>query len=90
MINTLSESASLMKNQSHDKLILSHSDISSLRNKSVPLTLIIDNNIDILLIPDTKLDDLFLLTKFKDLYFPYRQDRNHLEELNRILVNISK
>lgn len=78
MINTLSESASLMKNQSHDKLILSHSDISSLRNKSVPLTFIIDNNIDILLIPDTKLDDLFLLTKFKvkDFYFPYRQDRN--------------
>ena len=87
MINTLSESTSLKiqlgipdgksglrqtKNQSHDKLILSHSDISSLRNNFDPLTVIIDNNIDILLISDTKLDDLFPLTifKVKGFYFP--------------------
>ena len=46
-----------MKAQSSDKLILGHLNINSIRNKFEALKFIIGNNIDILLISETKLDD---------------------------------
>ena len=51
----------LKENKIHspDKLILSHLNISSVRNKFEALTYIIYNNIDLLLISETKLDDSF-------------------------------
>ena len=48
-----------IKAQSSDKLILRHLNINSIRNKFEWLKFIIDNNIDIFLISETKLDDLF-------------------------------
>ena len=46
-----------MKAQSSDKLILGHLNINSIRNKFEALKFIIGNNIDILLISETKLND---------------------------------
>ena len=49
-----------MKAQSSDKLILGHLNINSIRNKFEALKFIIDNNIDIFLISETKLKIHFL------------------------------
>ena len=53
-------------------------NINSDRNKSEALTYIIDNNIDLLLIFETKLDDSFPIAQFqmKGFSVPYRYDRN--------------
>ena len=67
-----------MKAQSSDKLILGHLNINSIRNKFEALKFIIDNNIDISLISETKLDDSFPAAQFliKGFSAPYRFDRN--------------
>ena len=67
-----------MKAQSSDKLILGHLNINSVRNKFQALKFIIDNNIDIFLISETKLDDSFPTAQFliKGFRVPYRFDRN--------------
>ena len=67
-----------MKSQSSDKLILGHLNISSIRNKFEALKFIIDNNIDIFLISETKLEDSFPSAQFliKGFSAPYRSDRN--------------
>ena len=67
-----------MKAQSSDKLILGHLNINSIRNKFEALKFIIGNNIDILLISETKLDDSFPSAQFliKGFSAPYRFDRN--------------
>ena len=67
-----------MKAQSSDKLILGHLNINSIRNKFEALKFIIDNNIDIFLISETKLDDSFPTAKIliKAFCAPYRFDRN--------------
>ena len=67
-----------MKAQSSDKLILGHLNINSIRNKFEALKFIIGNNIDILLISETKLDDSFLSAQFliKGFSAPYTFDRN--------------
>ena len=67
-----------IKIQSPDKLILGHLNINSVRNKFEALTYIIDNNIDLLLISETKLNDSFPTTQFqmKGFSVPYRYDRN--------------
>ena len=67
-----------MKVQPSDKLILGHLKISSIRNKFEALKFIIDNNIDIFLISETKLDDSFPTAQFliKGFSAPYRFDRN--------------
>ena len=67
-----------IKIQSPDKLILGHLNINSIRNKFEALTYIIDNNIDLLLISNTKLDDSFPIAQFqmKGFSVPYRYDRN--------------
>ena len=53
-----------MKAQSSDKLILGHLNINSIQNKFEALKFIIGNNIDILLISETKLDDSFPSAQF--------------------------
>ena len=67
-----------MKTQSSDKLTLGHLNINPIRNKFEVLNFIIDNNIDIFLISETKLNDLFATAQFliKDFSAPYRFHRN--------------
>ena len=48
-----------VKQNSLDKLILGHLNINSIQNKFDALTYIIDNNIYIILISETKIDDTF-------------------------------
>ena len=57
---------------------MGHLNINSVRNKFEALTYIIDNNIDLLLISETKLDDSFPTAQFqmKGFSVPYRYDRN--------------
>ena len=52
--------------------------MNSVRNKFEALTYIIDNNIDLLLISEIKLDDSFPTAQFqmKGFSVPYRYDRN--------------
>ena len=66
-----------IKIQSPDKLLLGHLNINSVRNKFKALTYIKDNNIDLLLISETKLDDSFPIAQFqmKGFSVPYRHDR---------------
>ena len=57
---------------------MGHLNINSVRNKFEARTYIIDNNIDLLLISETKLDDSFPIAQFqmKGFSVPYRYDRN--------------
>ena len=67
-----------MKRNSPYKLILSHVDINSIRNKFDALTYRIANNIDIILISETKIDETFPTAQIfiKGFSAPYRQERN--------------
>ena len=67
-----------MKNHCSYKLILGHLNINSIRNKFDTLKYIVENNIDILILSETKLDDSFPLAQFRLHGFssPYRFDRN--------------
>ena len=67
-----------IKIQSPDKLMLGHLNINSVRNKFEALTYTIDNNTDLLLISETKLDDSFPKAQFQMKGFGvlYRYDRN--------------
>ena len=56
-----------MKSQCPDQLIISHLNINSIHNKLDALFHIIDNNLDIMMISETKLDDSFPKAK---LFFP--------------------
>ena len=57
---------------------MSHPNINSVKNKSEALTYIIDNNLDLLPISETKLDDSFLIAQFhlKGFSVPYGYNRN--------------
>ena len=57
---------------------MGHLNINSVRNNLEAPTYITDNNIDLLLISETKLDDSFPTAQFqmKDFSVPYRYDRN--------------
>ena len=57
---------------------MGHLNINSVRNNFQALTYIIDHNIDLLLISETKLDDSFPTAQFqmKGFSVPYRYDRN--------------
>ena len=70
--------SSLSKIGALDKLILGQLNINSIRNKFEALKFITDNNIDIFLISETKLDDSFPPAQFlfKGFRAPYRFDRN--------------
>ena len=67
-----------MKSKCPDKLIMGHININSIRNKFDALSLIVRNNVDILMISETKLDDSFPTAQFLLHGFsaPYRLDRN--------------
>ena len=67
-----------MKGQSSNKMILSHLNIDSIRNKFEALKFIVDSNKDLFLISETKLDDSFPRAPFLIKCFgaPYRFDRN--------------
>ena len=67
-----------MKAQLSDKLVLGHLNINSIRNKFEALKFINDNNIDIFLISETKLDNPFPSAQFLINGFsaPYRFDKN--------------
>ena len=67
-----------MKIQSPDKLILDHLNFNSVRNKFYALRCIIENNVDLLLISETKLDDFFAIAQLlmKGFSVTYRYDRN--------------
>ena len=58
--------------------VIAHLNINSIRNKIEALKLIIGNNIDILLVSETKLDDSFLTAQFaiQGYSAPFRLDKN--------------
>ena len=57
---------------------MSHLNINSIPNKSDALSLIVKNNVDILMISETKLDDSFPTAQFllHGFNIPYRLQRN--------------
>ena len=57
---------------------MGHLNINSLRNKFEALQYIVNRNLDIILLPETKLDDSFLSAQFmlKNFGIPYRLNRN--------------
>ena len=61
-----------------NKLIIAHLNINSLRNKFEFLISLIDDNIDILMISETKLDQSFPINQFmiKGFSAPFCLDRN--------------
>ena len=65
------------RNQNHFRVIIDHIDINSIRNKFEPLVSFINNNLDILMISETKTDDTFPDSQFLTEGFsvPYRLDR---------------
>ena len=67
-----------IKIQSPDKSISAHLNINSVRNRSEAHTYIIENNIELLLMSEIKLDDSLPIAQFqmKDFSVPYRYDRN--------------
>ena len=54
----------VMKENSHNKIIVGQLNISSLRNKFEALQYIINRNLDIILLSETKLDDSFPSARF--------------------------
>ena len=81
---------------------MGHLNINSVRNKFEALTYIIDNNINLLLISETKLHDSFPTAQFqmKGFSVPYRYDRNgkggghllyiHEDIQSKLLISKSK
>ena len=69
-----------MKIQFPDKLIIAYLSINSKENKSDSLSFMVENNADMLLISETKLDDSFPSGQFKICGFSmsYRYDRNSM------------
>ena len=67
-----------LRSNNIDKIIISHLNINSVRNKFDHLVDLIMGNIDILLISETKIDDSFPTNQFqiKSFSLPYRLDRD--------------
>ena len=67
-----------LKLKNLDKIVIAHLNINSLRNKFDLLRDIVEDNIDILLISETKLDESFPTSAFILPGFspPFRRDRN--------------
>ena len=82
IVNDAKIALQAMKRNSSDKLILGHLNINSIGNKFDAITYIIGNNIDIILISETKFDDTLPTAQFftKGFSAPYRQDRNRTGE----------
>ena len=67
-----------MKYKCPDKLIMGHLNTNSIQNKFDALSVTVKNNLDILIISETKLNDSFATAQFLLHGFsaPYRPDRN--------------
>ena len=67
-----------MRIKNGTKIIISHLNINSIRNKFDCLTYLIDKNVDIFLISESKLDSTFPDSQFfiHGFHSPYRRDRN--------------
>ena len=63
-----------------NKLIIAHLNINSLRNKFKFLIFLIEDDIDVLMISETKLDEIFPTNHFMINGFspPFRLDRNEM------------
>ena len=68
-----------LKNKNADRLIIAHLNINYVQNKFIFLKALVQGNIDIILISESKLDSSFPLNQFlMDGYSPpYRLDRNN-------------
>ena len=69
-----------IKVQFPGKLIIAHLNINSLTNKFESLSFMVENNVDMLLISETKLDDSFPSGQFKICGYgmPYQNDANSM------------
>ena len=67
-----------LKMKNANKMVIGHLNINSIRNIFDSLKYIIDKNVDILLISETKLNDTFPESQFliQGFHAPYRKDRN--------------
>ena len=67
-----------LKLDNPNKIVIGHLNINSIRQKFVSLKEIIDDNIDILLVSETKLDSTFPVGQFSmnRYHIPFREDRN--------------
>ena len=65
-----------LRNQYPFRFIIGHINKNSIRNKFEPLVSFINNNLDILMISETKIDDTFPDSQFliKGFSVPYRLD----------------
>ena len=77
-----------MKSKCPDKLIMGHLNINSFRNKFDALSFIDTNNVDILMIFETKLDDSFPTAQFLLHGFSTRYRLHRNSKSGRILLYI--
>ena len=61
-----------------NRVVIGHININSIRNKFDPLSSLVKDNIDILMVLETKLDSSFPQTQFRMEGYapPFRYDRN--------------
>ena len=66
-----------LRNPNPLRVIIGHININSIRNKFEPLVIFINNNLDILTISETKIDDTFPNSQFliEGFSVPYGLDR---------------
>ena len=66
-----------LRNQNPHRIIIGHLNINSIRNKFQSLVTFVGNNLDILMISETKIDDTFPESQFLIEGFskPFRLDR---------------
>ena len=65
---------SYLRNQNPFRVIIGHININSFRNKFEQLVIFINNNLDILMISETKIDDTFPDSQFLIKDFRYLKD----------------
>ena len=67
-----------LRSKNIDKIVIAQLNINPLRNKFDQLVSIIQGNVDILVITETKLDETFPISQFviDEYSIPYRLDRN--------------
>ena len=66
-----------LRNENPFRVIIGHININSIRNKFEPLVKYVGNNLDILMVSETKIDDTFPESQFliEGFSTPYRLDR---------------
>ena len=80
-----------LKLDNPNKIVIGHLNINSIRQKFVPLKEIIDDNIDILLISETKINPTFPVGQFtiNRFHIPFREDRNDTPKIDTIFIEIN-